>query len=42
MTREKIEEMLDKLDERFANGEISEQVYLTMQSKWQKRLEQLS
>lgn len=41
MTREKIEEMLDKLDERFANGEISEQVYLTMQSKWQKRLEQL-
>lgn len=41
MTREKIEEMLDKLDERFANGEISEQVYLNMQSKWQKRLEQL-
>ena len=41
MTPEKIEEMLDKLDERFANGEISEQVYLTLQSKWQKRLEKL-
>ena len=42
MTREKIEEMLDKLDERFANGEISEQVYLTLQAKWQNRLEKLS
>lgn len=42
MTREKIEEMLDKLDERFANGEISEQVYLTLQAKWQNRLERLS
>lgn len=40
-TREKIEEMLDKLDERFANGEINEQVYLTLQDKWQKRLEKL-
>lgn len=42
MTREKIEEMLDKLDERFANGEISEQVYLTLQAKWNNRLEKLS
>ncbi len=42
MTREKIEEMLDKLDERFANGEISEQVYMTLQAKWNKRLEKLS
>lgn len=42
MTREKIEEILDKLDERFANGEISEQVYLNLQDKWQKRLEKLS
>ena len=42
MTREKIEEMLDKLDERFANSEISEQVYLTLQAKWQNRLEKLS
>ncbi len=42
MTREKIEEMLDKLDERFANGEISEQVYLNLQAKWQNRLERLS
>lgn len=42
MSREKIQEMLDKLDERFANGEISEQVYLTLQAKWEKRLEKLS
>ncbi len=42
MTREKIEEMLDKLDERFANGEVSEQVYLTLQAKWNNRLEKLS
>lgn len=41
MTREKIEQMLDKLDERFANGEISEQTYLTMSGKWQKKLAQL-
>jgi regulator of protease activity HflC (stomatin/prohibitin superfamily) len=41
LSREKIEAMLDKLDERFANGEISEQVYLTLQNKWQKRLEKL-
>jgi hypothetical protein len=41
MTREKIEEMLDKLDDRFANGEISEQVYLSLQDKWQKRLAKL-
>jgi uncharacterized membrane protein len=42
MTREKIEEMLDKLDERFANGEISEQTYLMLRDKWQKRLAALS
>lgn len=41
MSREKIQDMLDKLDERFANGEISEQVYLNLQDKWQKRLEKL-
>ena len=41
MTREKIEEMIDKLDERFANGEISEPVYLNLQAKWQKRLDNL-
>ncbi len=41
MSREKIQEMLDKLDERFANSEISEQVYLMLQDKWQKRLAQL-
>ncbi|HLI05440.1 MAG TPA: SPFH domain-containing protein [Ktedonobacteraceae bacterium] len=41
MNREKIEGMLDKLDERFANGEISEQTYLMMRDKWQKKLDQL-
>lgn len=41
MSREKIQDMLDKLDERFANGEISEQVYLNLQDKWQKRLDRL-
>ncbi|MBV8694186.1 MAG: SPFH domain-containing protein [Chloroflexi bacterium] len=41
MTREKIESILDKLDERFANGEISEQTYLQMHDKWQKKLNQL-
>lgn len=41
MTREKIEEMLDKLDERFANGEMSEQTYLKMREKWEKKLDAL-
>lgn len=41
MSREKIQDMLDKLDERFANGEMSEQLYLNMQDKWQKRLDRL-
>lgn len=42
MTREKIEDMLDKLDDRFANGEMTEQTYLMMREKWQKRLGKLS
>ena len=39
MTREKIEEMLDKLDDRFASGEMSEQTYLMLRGKWQKKLD---
>ena len=39
MTRQKIEEILDKLDDRFASGEMSEQTYLTMRDKWQKKLD---
>jgi len=39
MTRAKIEEMLDKLDDRFANGEMSEQTYLMLRGKWQKKLD---
>jgi hypothetical protein len=38
MTREKVEQMLDKLDERFINGEISEQTYHMMRDRWQKKL----
>jgi regulator of protease activity HflC (stomatin/prohibitin superfamily) len=41
LIREKIEEMLDKLDDRFANGEMSEQTYLMMREKWQKKLDTL-
>jgi pyridoxine/pyridoxamine 5'-phosphate oxidase len=40
-SRAKITEMLDELDKRFANGEISEQIYLAPQDKWQKRPSQL-
>jgi hypothetical protein len=41
MSREEIVEILDKLDKRLVDGEISEQIYLTLQDKWQKRLSQL-
>lgn len=41
MSHQQIGEMLDKLDERFANGEMSEQTYLMMRDKWQKRLTSL-
>ncbi|HEX7735456.1 MAG TPA: SPFH domain-containing protein [Ktedonobacteraceae bacterium] len=41
-SREKIQEDLDKLDERFINGEMSEQTYLMLKEKFQKKLDQLS
>ncbi len=40
-TREEIQAMLDSLDIRFANGEISEAAYNRLVEKWTKRLEEL-
>ncbi len=38
-TRAEIQALLDKLDLRLANGEISEATYKTITAKWQQRLE---
>jgi hypothetical protein len=38
-TGAEIETLLDKLDVRLANGEISEAVYRTVTAKWQARLQ---
>lgn len=38
-TRAEIQALLDKLDMRLANGEISEAIYKTLTDKWQKRLD---
>lgn len=40
-TREEIQAMLDNLDMRFANGEISEEAYNRMVAKWSERLNAL-
>lgn len=40
-TRQEIEALLDKLDVRLANGEISEATYLQVTAKWQARLQNL-
>jgi len=40
-TAEEIQDMLDNLDARLMNGEISEDLYNKLQSKWEKRLEEL-
>ncbi len=40
-TREEIQAMLDNLDMRFANGEISEVAYNRMVAKWEERLNDL-
>ncbi|PJF41659.1 MAG: SPFH domain-containing protein [Chloroflexi bacterium] len=40
-TREQIQAMLDSLDVRFANGEISEEAYNRLTAKWQQRLSDL-
>lgn len=38
MTVDEIRELLDQLDVRLANGEISEMTYQRLHSRWQKRL----
>ncbi len=40
-TRQEIQALLDKLDVRLANGEISEELYRRVSAKWQTRLENL-
>ena len=41
-TREEIQALLDNLDMRFANGEISEATYERLVAKWQAKLDELS
>lgn len=38
-TRQEIQTLLDKLDMRLANGEISETLFLELIAKWQARLQ---
>ena len=40
-TKTEIQAMLDNLDMRLANGEISESVYEKLTAKWQKRLDEM-
>lgn len=40
-TRAEIQNLLDKLDVRLANGEISEELYKNLVNKWQARLANL-
>lgn len=40
-TRQEIQSLLDKLDVRLANGEISETTFLQLTAKWQARLQNL-
>jgi membrane protease subunit (stomatin/prohibitin family) len=40
-TPQQVQAMLDNLDMRFANGEISEDTYKTMTAKWQQRLKDM-
>jgi membrane protease subunit (stomatin/prohibitin family) len=41
MTRERITQTIDNLDEQLAAGKISEETYNRLTAKWQKRLEEL-
>jgi membrane protease subunit (stomatin/prohibitin family) len=41
-TREEVQMMLDSLDMRLANGEITEKAYERLVDKWQKRLDEMS
>ncbi len=40
-TKAEIQTMLDNLDMRLANGEISESIYEKLTAKWQKRLDEM-
>jgi hypothetical protein len=40
-TKEEIQAMIDSLDMKLANGEISEDTYNRLVAKWQERLKQL-
>lgn len=40
-TREEIQAMIDNLDMRLANGELSEALYMRLVTKWEKKLEEL-
>lgn len=40
-TAEEVQDMLDNLDARLMNGEISEDLYNKLHAKWEKRLEEL-
>lgn len=41
MTRERIQQTIDNLDEQLAGGKISEENYNRLSAKWQKKLEEL-
>jgi hypothetical protein len=40
-TPQQVQAMLDNLDMRFANGEISEETYKNLSARWQKRLDEM-
>ncbi len=40
-TKEQVQQLLDNLDLRFANGQISEDTYKQLTAKWQQRLKEL-
>ncbi len=40
-TKQQVQQLLDNLDMRFANGEISEDTYKTLTAKWQAKLKEL-
>lgn len=42
LTKSEVEALIDALDVRFANGEISEAAYNRLLEKWQQRLQELS
>jgi len=42
MTREQIDEVLDKLEARFAKGEMTEPTFLTLRDRLQKKLDTLA